>query len=100
MLVIFLLLVFHSFPTDGFSMTTERKTLLIAGSTGYIGKEVVRQAKRQGYHTVALVRNLDKIQEEFSGVDVVECDVTDPLQVLEVMESSSCVAVSLKNPET
>jgi divinyl chlorophyllide a 8-vinyl-reductase len=57
-------------------------TVVVAGATGYIGKSVVRDAVRQGYKTVALVRDAEKVNsqpalygEYFSGAQVVECDV-------------------------
>lgn len=33
------------------------KTTVIAGASGYIGKSVVRESVRQGYKTIALVRD-------------------------------------------
>jgi short-subunit dehydrogenase len=65
------------------------KTHVIAGASGYIGKSVVKESVRQGYHTVALVRNVHKIRTPqyepfFRGATVVECDVTDPLAVNQV----------------
>jgi divinyl chlorophyllide a 8-vinyl-reductase len=68
-------------------------TNVIAGSTGYIGKSVVRESVRQGYNTIALVRDKSKIESPegralygtfFQGATVVECDVTDPQQVEQV----------------
>lgn len=56
------------------------KTAIIAGATGYIGKSVVREAVRQGYNTVALVRDAskaDNFKTFFEGAEVVECDVQD-----------------------
>lgn len=56
------------------------KTAIIAGATGYIGKAVVREAVRQGYNTVALVRDAskaDNFKTFFEGAEVVECDVQD-----------------------
>ena len=56
------------------------KTAIIAGASGYIGKAVVREAVRQGYNTVALVRDANKVvdfQHFFEGAEIVECDVQD-----------------------
>jgi divinyl chlorophyllide a 8-vinyl-reductase len=64
----------------------KRKTAVIAGATGYIGRAVVRESVRQGYRTVALVRDLRRVHSGegrasygryFAGAAVVECDVTD-----------------------
>jgi short-subunit dehydrogenase len=79
---------------DAFSLSMSAgKTAVIAGATGYIGKSTVREAQRQGYHTVALVRDKKKLESKegqalygqfFEGVEVVECDVTDVNQLTEV----------------
>mmetsp|Transcript_37661 Transcript_37661/g.91481 ORF Transcript_37661/g.91481 Transcript_37661/m.91481 type:complete len:363 (+) Transcript_37661:44-1132(+) len=71
------------------------KTAVIAGATGYIGKSTVRESVRQGYKTVALVRDKSKVQSKegqmlygqfFEGADVVECDVTNPAQLTKTLE--------------
>ena len=63
-----------------------QKTSIIAGATGYIGKSTVRESVRQGYNTIALVRDAKKVQSNegkmlygkyFEGAKIVECDVTD-----------------------
>jgi divinyl chlorophyllide a 8-vinyl-reductase len=60
-----------------------QKTAVIAGATGYIGKSTVREAVRQGYRTIALVRDAKKTLSSpdsktfLEGAEVVECDVTD-----------------------
>lgn len=87
------LLVAH---INAFSMDMSAgKTAVIAGATGYIGKSTVREAVRQGYKTVALVRDKSKIESKegqmlygqfFEGVDVVECDVTNPAQLTKTLE--------------
>jgi len=63
-----------------------QKTSIIAGASGYIGKSTVRESVRQGYNTIALVRDAEKVQSKegkamygkyFEGAKIVECDVTD-----------------------
>jgi len=72
------------------------KTAVIAGATGYIGKSVVRESVRQGYKTIALVRDKSKVSSKegaalygqfFEGAEVVECDVTNPEQLTKTMET-------------
>jgi len=72
------------------------KTAVVAGATGYIGKSVVRECVRQGYKTIALVRDTNKVSNKqgkamygqfFEGAEVVECDVTNPQQLNKVMET-------------
>ena len=69
------------------------KTAVVAGATGYIGKSVVRESVRQGYKTVALVRDKRKVESKegdvlygqfFEGAQVVECDVCNPEQLIKV----------------
>lgn len=63
---------------------------VIAGATGYIGKAVVKESVRQGYNTVALVRDADKVKlnkelvECFQGATIVQCDVCDAMQLNQV----------------
>ena len=74
------------------------KTAVIAGATGYIGKSVVRESVRQGYKTIALVRDKEKVNNKqgkalfgqfFEGAEVVECDVTNPEQLTKVRTKNS-----------
>ncbi len=71
---------------------------VIAGATGYIGKSTVRESVRQGYKTVALVRDKKKVVSEegkrlygtfFEGADVVECDVCDEEKLIETLKEIS-----------
>ena len=83
--VLFIALLSVSAPTAcSFSMTMMSN--VIAGATGYIGKNVVRESVRQGYNTIALVRDASKVtskegqalyKQYFDGATIVECDVTD-----------------------
>lgn len=75
------------------SFLNMKTTNVIAGSTGYIGKSVVRESVRQGYNTIALVRDKRKVESQegqalygtfFQGATIVECDVTDPQDVEQV----------------
>lgn len=70
------------------------KTNIVAGATGYIGKSVVRESVRQGYNTIALVRDASKVTSPqgkalygqfFEGAKVVECDVCDPEALTKTM---------------
>lgn len=74
------------------------KVAVIAGATGYIGKSTVRESVRQGYKTVALVRDKKKVESDegkllygtfFEGADVVECDVCDPEKLTETFKDIS-----------
>jgi len=74
------------------------KVAVIAGATGYIGKSTVRESVRQGYKTVALVRDKKKVESAegqqlygtfFEGADIVECDVCDPDKLTETLKEIS-----------
>jgi len=82
----------------GSSGGNSEKVAVIAGASGYIGKSVVRESVRQGYKTVALVRDKTKVESEagklqygtfFEGAEVVECDVCDPDQLTEAFKEIS-----------
>jgi NAD(P)H-binding len=69
------------------------KTIVVAGATGYIGRAVVRESIRQGYNTIALVRDIEKAQAnpKFSalidtGAVPIQCDVTNYTQVVDAMQ--------------
>jgi hypothetical protein len=92
--------VAHGFSLH-MSSANKNKVNVIAGATGYIGKSVVRESVRQGYQTVALVRDKSKVESAqgkalygdfFEGAKIVECNVADPDQLLKV---GTCAAVYL-----
>jgi FlaA1/EpsC-like NDP-sugar epimerase len=93
-----LLSVAHGFSLH-MSSANKDKVNVIAGATGYIGKSVVRESVRQGYQTVALVRDKSKVESAqgkalygdfFEGARVVECNVADPDELLKV---GTCEAI-------
>jgi len=88
--------------------TLSMSTNVIAGATGYIGKNVVRESVRQGYNTIALVRDASKVTSSegkalygtfFDGATVVECDVTnlDQLEQVRVLYIYGCYAGTHKH---
>jgi len=79
---------FGSFFNGGNSgnSSPSTKTNVVAGASGYIGKSTVRESVRQGYNTIALVRDLKKVESPegkakfekfFEGATLIECDVCD-----------------------
>ena len=72
------------------------KTVVVAGATGYIGRAVVAESVKRGYHTVALVRSKAKLEnaegvaayrDAFSGATVMECNVQNPDELNHLMAS-------------
>ena len=59
-------------------MKESRKTVLVVGSTGSIGRLVVEEAVRQGYVVRALVRTPSKARRFPAQVEVIPGDVTRP----------------------
>lgn len=61
----------------------EGKTLVVAGASGYIGKSTVKEAVRQGYKTISLVRSKSSalsnpaVEPYLSGSEIIETDVTN-----------------------
>mmetsp|Transcript_18166 Transcript_18166/g.20972 ORF Transcript_18166/g.20972 Transcript_18166/m.20972 type:complete len:379 (+) Transcript_18166:23-1159(+) len=100
--IIFLASISHAFSnvrmmaSVDMSNVGKGKTAVVAGATGYIGKSVVRESVRQGYNTIALVRDAKKIQNiegeiqysgYFKGAKIVECDVCNPQRLTETLQS-------------
>lgn len=87
-----------SFGSVGGGNVKSNKVAVVAGATGYIGKSTVRESVRQGYKTVALVRDKKKVESEegqllygtfFDGAKVVECDVCDVEKLTETFKEIS-----------
>jgi divinyl chlorophyllide a 8-vinyl-reductase len=74
------------------SVATARRSVVITGATGYIGKSVVLEAVRRGYRTMALVRDVDKCKESsdyqkyFAGAELIECDVCNQGQLTQKLQ--------------
>mmetsp|Transcript_20962 Transcript_20962/g.37591 ORF Transcript_20962/g.37591 Transcript_20962/m.37591 type:complete len:397 (-) Transcript_20962:201-1391(-) len=84
--------------TGGGAVGNSEKVAVVAGASGYIGKSVVRESVRQGYKTVALVRDKSKVESAegkllygtyFEGAEVVECDVCDEEKLTETFKEIS-----------
>jgi len=73
--------------------TKSGKTVLIVGSTGYIGNAVVAESVRQGYDTIAVTRSL-KNADRFSGAEVVVADVTDPASIAKAFSRKIDIVIS------
>ena len=79
---------------SAFSLTMQAgKAAVVAGASGYIGKSTVRESVRQGYKTIALVRDKSAVESSegailygkfFEGAEVIECDVCNPEQLTTV----------------
>jgi uncharacterized protein YbjT (DUF2867 family) len=76
-------------------MTIPRKTVLVVGATGSIGRLVVEEAVRQGYGVRALVRNPDKAAQLPPEAQVVIGDVTRPETLHGAVDGIDAVVITL-----
>jgi len=72
------------------------KKVLIAGATGYLGKYLIKEAKKQGYFVRALARNKSKLDDvkEYCD-DVFEGEVTKPQNLDGICEGIDAVISSV-----
>lgn len=55
------------------------RKILVAGATGYLGKYIVKELKTQGYETIALARNPNKLNNIKTSIDkIIQAKVTQP----------------------
>ena len=55
------------------------KTILVAGSTGYLGSHIVEYLKRQAMDFKAIARNTQKLEQAgLSPSQIIRAEVTDP----------------------
>jgi len=72
------------------------KNVLIAGATGYLGKYLVKEAKKQGYWVRALARNTKKLDDLKNNIDeVFEGEVTKPESLTGICDNIDVVISSI-----
>ncbi len=69
--------------------------ILIIGSTGTIGRELVKQALANGHEVTALARDPSKIKYMEQGLKVAKGDVMDPASIEQVMPGQDAVLCAL-----
>jgi putative NADH-flavin reductase len=65
--------------------------ITILGSSGQVGKAVVTEALKAGYHVKVLVRNSDKLGDLKEKVEVIKGNLLDTLSVDKALEGSNAV---------
>lgn len=65
-------------------------TILVAGATGYLGKFLIKELKRQGYYTIAIARNPDKL-DSLAVDKIIEAEVTQPETLTGVCQDVDCI---------
>ena len=69
--------------------------LLIFGSTGSIGRELVKQALEQGHTVTAFARDATKVDIKHNNLQVARGDVMDPASVERAIQGHEAVLCSL-----
>jgi uncharacterized protein YbjT (DUF2867 family) len=64
--------------------------ILVAGATGYLGKYILQELKKQGYFTVAIARDPSKLNH-LSIDSVVQAEVTQPETLKGICNGVDCV---------
>ena len=76
-------------------MNESRKTVLVVGATGSIGRLVVEEAVRQGYVVRALVRTPSKARKFPPQVEVISGDVTRPETLTAAVDGIDAIVFTL-----
>lgn len=69
--------------------------LLIFGSTGSIGRQLVNQALEQGHTVTAFARDTAKVDIKHNNLQIAQGDVMDPASVEKVVQGQEAVLCSL-----
>mmetsp|Transcript_28567 Transcript_28567/g.37404 ORF Transcript_28567/g.37404 Transcript_28567/m.37404 type:complete len:247 (+) Transcript_28567:39-779(+) len=71
---------------------SSKRTVLVVGGTGNVGKKVIAQLVRTGKPIRALVRpSSDASELQQDGVDVIRGDLMDPESLIPALENVDCV---------
>ncbi len=69
--------------------------LIIFGSTGSIGQQLVNQALMQGHRVTAFARNTSKVDIEHKNLQLKQGDVMDPASLQSAIQGHDAVLVSI-----
>jgi uncharacterized protein YbjT (DUF2867 family) len=68
------------------------KKVLVAGATGYLGRYIVNELKKQGYVVHALARNPKKLEDIKKYIDdIIEGEITKPETLKGVCENTDVI---------
>ena len=72
------------------------KKVLVAGATGYLGRYLVQELKKQGYWVRALARNTKKLDDLKNNIDdIFEAEVTKPETLTGICDNIDVVISSI-----
>ena len=64
--------------------------IAVAGATGYLGRHLLRELKKRGYHTIAIARNPDRLND-LSIDQIVQAEVVRPQTLESVCKDVDCI---------
>lgn len=67
------------------------KNILLIGSTGFSGKQVLKELLHQGYFVTAITRNANAINHQDDKLRVLEGDIRNPLFLAKILEDQDAV---------
>ena len=72
------------------------KKVLIAGATGYLGRYLIKEAKKQGYWVSALARKVKKLDDLKDSIDeICEAEITKPNTLKGICDGIDAVISSI-----
>lgn len=72
--------------------------IAVFGATGFVGKQLVKEALHRGFEVRVLVRTPEKLGELASSVEVVTGDYFDPVALQETMKGTEAVLSTIGPP--
>jgi uncharacterized protein len=73
------------------------KKVALIGASGFIGSQLVKELLNRGYQVTAIVRSVNKINNDDNNLKVVSADVFDTDKLVEVLKNNDAV-ISAYNP--
>ena len=64
--------------------------IAVSGASGFVGRYVVRELLRLGTSVTVIGRNRTKFEEFEGQVSIVECDISELMIVLIVLDDQMC----------
>lgn len=74
------------------SRRPDRPTVFVAGATGYLGRHICSEYHRRGWHVIALVRDVSRVQD-LAADTLVEAEATRPETLVGIMDDAD-IAIS------
>lgn len=72
--------------------------ITVFGATGFVGKQLVKQALQRGYKVKVLVRSKEKLGELSQKIEVLEGNYFDPAKIDEAIQGSLAVLSTIGPP--